>query len=257
MWIIESDEVKDWLTAPDSWTLAIEADTPPQDSSNPISAAAAFLSQTISTNSDFPVLTYMGGLGTSENLDEVVHGSVVMMKSLISQLLLHIADRRPDIDLDFLESKRFTHKSSMTLPRLLNMFCRLLDELSEDARGNAVFIIIDSISRFQGSMEDAATDVLQLLDAIEQSDVVMKMLLTDLGPPLLMEIQERHITELSVPDDVDGGRHDLNMEVLDGDTSLSIEEFQASQRRSDKGDESDQDGQSGISSSEDDYLVRT
>ncbi|KAI1409798.1 hypothetical protein F5Y13DRAFT_203191 [Hypoxylon sp. FL1857] len=251
-WIIESDEVKDWLTAPDSQTLAIEADTPPQDSSNPLSATSAFLSQTISTSTDFPVLTYMGGLGTSENSDEIACGSVAMMRSLVSQLLLHIADRRLDIDLEFLKSKRFRLKPSTKLSTLIGLFCRLLDEMFEDERGNVVFIIIDSISLFQGSMEEAATDVLQLLDAIESSDVILKVLLTDLGPPLLMEIQKRGIIELSVPDNVDGGKHDLNMEVLEGDMSLSIEEFQVSQR---KADESDSDDHSEVSSSEDEYVT--
>ncbi|KAI1142731.1 hypothetical protein F5Y05DRAFT_129175 [Hypoxylon sp. FL0543] len=252
-WIIESDEIKSWLTAPDSRTLAVEPDTPPQDLLNSTSAASAFLSQTISTSTDFPVLTYMGGLKTNDNPDEVACGSIAMVRSLIAQLLLHIAEHRPDVDLEFLKSKRFRQESPKTLSRLAALFCRLLDRLSEDVRGNVVFIIIDSISRFQGSMEDAATEVLQFLDTIEQSDTTMKVLLTDLGPPLLMEIQERGIAELSVPDNVDGGKHDLNVEVLDADTSLSIVEFETSQRRSNKGNDSDRDDQSEVSSSEDEY----
>lgn len=82
-WIIESNEIRHWLTAPDSQTLAIEAETPPDDSSNPLSATSAFLSNTISTNTKFPVLSYMGGARVGEDADETACGSITMMKNLV------------------------------------------------------------------------------------------------------------------------------------------------------------------------------
>ncbi|XDG07176.1 hypothetical protein ABKA04_006791 [Annulohypoxylon sp. FPYF3050] len=231
-WIVESDEIKGWIRVPASQILAIEADTPPQDISNPLSVTSAFLSKTILVNTELPVLTYMGGNETIDSSGEETSGSISMMKSFISQLVLYIAEHRPSMDLDILKSKRFRQKPS-TLTRLLSLFGRLLDILIEDMDGNALFLVIDSISRFEGSMDEITEDILKLLDVIEQSDATVKILLTDLGPPLLMEAQERDILVLSVPDDVDGGRQDLSMELLDDDVTPSIEDLQLSQRRID------------------------
>ncbi|KAI2462836.1 hypothetical protein F4781DRAFT_163711 [Annulohypoxylon bovei var. microspora] len=254
-WIVESNEIKDWITVPASQILAIEADTPPLDFSNPMSVTSAFLTNTISINTDIPVLTYMGGLEMAESSGGAKCGSVAMMKSFIAQLLLHIAEHRPNVDLGILKSKRFRHISTSTLPKLLSLFGRLLDILSEDGEGNAIFLIIDSISRFEGSMEEITEDVLQLLDFVEQSDsdATVKVLLTDLGPPLLIEAQERDIIVLSVPDDVDGGRQGLSIELLDGDVTPWVEDFRSSQRRSDPGDDSVSDNQSELSFDEDEY----
>ncbi|KAI0890588.1 uncharacterized protein GGS22DRAFT_151322 [Annulohypoxylon maeteangense] len=248
-WIVESGEIKDWISVPASQILAIEADTPPQDISNPLSVTSAFLSKTISMNTELPVLIYMGGLGTTSSGGETC-GSVAMMKSFIAQLLLYIAEHRPNIDLEILKSKRFRKKSPSTLRELLILFGRLLDILSEDAEGNAIFLVIDSITRFEGSMEETTGDMSQLLDAVEQSDAIIKILMTDLGPPLLIEAQERDIIVLSVPDDVDGERQDLSMELLDYDVTPSIEDLRLSQIRS---NDSTSDKQSELSFDEDEY----
>ncbi|KAI1461614.1 hypothetical protein F4805DRAFT_239010 [Annulohypoxylon moriforme] len=249
-WIIESNEIKDWITVPASQILAVEADTPPQDFSNPLSVSSAFLSKTISTNTELPVLIYMGGLSVAGGSDGETRGSVAMMKSFIAQLLLYIAEYRPNVDLEILKSKRFRQKLPSTLPKLFGLFSRLLDLLAEDAEGNAIFLIVDSISRFQGSMEEITEDMVQLIDAVEQSDALVKILLTDLGPPLLIEAQERDIIVLSVPDVVDGERQDLSIELLDDDVTPSIEDLQLSQRRPDN---SISDDQSELSFDEDDY----
>ncbi|XXG93939.1 hypothetical protein Hte_000189 [Hypoxylon texense] len=240
-WIIESDEIKHWLRAPNSETLAIEAETPPEESINPMTATCSFLSKTVTANTDFPVLTYFGGLGGAEDRDETASGSTVMMKSLIAQLVLHVAEQRPEIDLDFLKKKRFNQKSLTSPSKLISLFCRILDKLSEDGQGNVVFIIIDSVSRFNGTMEEAVSDVLLLLDAVEQTEVTFKVLLTDLGPPSMARLQERQIAELYVPDHVDGGNNGLNMEELDMDTSLSIEDFRSSQRKESASDDDSDD----------------
>lgn len=166
-----------------------------------------------------------------------------------AQLLLHIAEHVPDVDLEILKKKKFRQKS-FTIPKLIRLLCELLERLSEDGGRSAIFIIIDSISRFQGSMEDAAKNVLELIEAVGQIDMTIKILLTDLGPPLLMEIQERHIEELLVPDNVDGEKQDLNMEVLDGDASLSIEDFRSSQR-ADHGKDTVYNDQSDVSLGDD------
>ncbi|KAI4865568.1 hypothetical protein F4820DRAFT_419957 [Hypoxylon rubiginosum] len=249
-WIIESDEIKHWLTAPNSQTLAIEAETPPDESINPMTATCSFLSKTVSTNTDFPVLIYFAGLGATENRDETTSGSTVMMKSLVAQLVLHVAEHRPDIGLDFLKKKRFNQKSLTSPSKLIGLFCRILDKLSEEGQGNVVFIIIDSVSRFNGTMEESVEDVLLLLDAVEQADVTFKLLVTDLGPPSMARLQERQIAELFVPDNVDGGNNDLNMEELDMDTSLSIEDFRSSQRREPASDDDTDD-----SFSDNEYIV--
>ncbi|KAI1094969.1 hypothetical protein F5B19DRAFT_489867 [Rostrohypoxylon terebratum] len=247
-WIIESDEIKDWIRVPASQILAIEADTPPEDISNPLSVTSAFLSKTILVDTELPVLTYMGGNETIDSTGEETSGSISMMKSFISQLILYIAEHRHNVDLDILKSKRFKRKPS-TLPKLLGLFNRLLDILMEDTEGNALFLVIDSISRFGGSMDENTEDIMKLLDVIEQSDATVKILLTDLGPPLLIEAQERDIPVLSVPDDVDGGRQGPSIDLLDEGVTPSIEDLRLSQRRT---IDSISDNQSELSSDEDD-----
>ncbi|KAI0175684.1 hypothetical protein GGR52DRAFT_323697 [Hypoxylon sp. FL1284] len=236
-WMIELNEIKRWLK------------DPPIEASNPMTATSAFFPKTILTNTDFLVLTYFGDLRVADGGGETGRGSVLMMKSLVSQLVLHVAERRPDISLDFLK-KRFNQKSLTSSPKLISLFCRILDRLSEDGQGNVVFIVIDSVSNFHGSMKDAAEDVLSLLDAVEQTDVTSKVLLTDLGPLFMARLQERQIEELFIPDNVDGGRNDVNLEELDMDTSLSIECFRSSQRR-----DSVPDDESEVSLRDDGYII--
>ncbi|KAI1760958.1 hypothetical protein GGR53DRAFT_54736 [Hypoxylon sp. FL1150] len=245
-WIIESDEIKHWLSAPTSQTLAIDAETPPEESINPLTATCAYLNKTVSTNTDFPVLTYFGGL---QDRDGAITGTATMMRTLIAQLLVYIAEQRPEIDLEFLKKKKFNKKSLTSLSKLISLFGRILDKLSEDGQANVVFIIIDSVSHFDGTMEEAVDDVLLLLEAVEQTDVMFKVLLTDLGPPSLAKLQERDIPELYVPDNVDGGKNDLNMEELDIDTSLSIEDLRSSQKMDSVSDDSD------AFFSDDEYIV--
>ncbi|KAI1505353.1 hypothetical protein F5X99DRAFT_278220 [Biscogniauxia marginata] len=256
-WIIESDEVRGWLTSPNSSTLVFDVETPPQDLVNLMTTASVFLFNSISTTAGFPTLGYMSNFRTVDDPDQLDSGPQALVESLVAQLVLYIAERRTSIDLEFLKKKKLKHKSRGTLAKLISLFGRLLEKLCEDDEGNVVFIIIDSISHLQGTMEEATETVLQLLDTIDQVDSVVKLLLTDAGSPLMMEVQDRQLPVLYVPDSVDGGKQDLNVELLEGDTSLSIEEFRSSLRKSDKdGDSFDSDDSGDYDSVyEDNYVI--
>ncbi|KAI1337425.1 hypothetical protein F5Y15DRAFT_417893 [Xylariaceae sp. FL0016] len=234
-WIMESDEVKAWLASPTSNMLAVEAATAPQDLINPLTMASVLLSKTISNHARLPVLTYLSLFRTLESPDDEESGPIAMMRGLFAQLLQYIAERRPAIDLSFLKKKGYGRRCTKDPTTLMSRFGRLLERLSEDDEGNAVFIIVDSVSNLHGPHDAIADTMLQLTDIVDQTESVVKLLFTHPSSLLLMELDRRGIPLLHVPDNVDGGKQDIDIEALEGDTSLTVEEFRSSQQKS--GDE--------------------
>ncbi|KAI0593412.1 hypothetical protein F4775DRAFT_597235 [Biscogniauxia sp. FL1348] len=279
-WIIESDEVRNWLASTSSSTLVLDAETPPQNLASPLAAASAFLINAVASATAFPTLGYMSQYRTIEDPDpdSGASGPQALVESLVAQLVLYIAESRPTIDVEFLRKRKREkkHKASgqhkpkprMSLSKLTALFGRLLDDLCEDdededdegssnsnGRSNAVFVVIDSASRVQGPLDEAAAAVLQLIDAAEQADSVVKVLVTDGGAPFMLEAGERGIQTLYVPDRVDGGKQSLDVEQLEAEAGLPIEEFRrrCSSRRRRRRRSTDSLGTDDDSDTSDDY----
>jgi hypothetical protein len=85
-----------------------------------------------------------------------------------------------------------------------------------------VFILIDSFSRVSGSDEDGKkllARITELGDVVE--NLVFKVLVTDLLPRSVIDKVE-HIT-LQLPDNVDGGKRGLDVELFQRENALAFQ----------------------------------
>lgn len=224
-YIIEAAELRSWLTASSSRVLVIDAESPPDELASPVSCASAFLVNALSRTSGSFVLSYMCGYRLR---DPAASSPAMLAKSLAAQLLLYIAENELDVDLSFLMDKEYRRHSRKTLAGSLNLLGRLLQRLPSS---ETVFIIIDSVSHLPGTMNEGAEDMKNLIETIDGSGAIVKVLMTLPSPPLLGEIERRQWPVLFVPDFVDGWNEDVNVEELDQDTNVWISEFRSSRQR--------------------------
>lgn len=223
--ILESPELRSWLTAPTSRVLVVDAETPPDDLANPIACASAVLASALARSSagDFFVLSYMCGYHAccrgAGGRDPSSNTPALLVKSLAAQLLLQIADKELDVDLSFLMDRDYRRYSRKTLSGALNLLGRLLARLPA---GETVVIVLDSVSHLPGTLREGAEDMKNLLETIDGAEAVVKVLMTLPGPPHLAEVEgNQHWPVLYVPDFVDGWRDDdasadaLGRDVMD------------------------------------------
>lgn len=219
MWIIASEELRDWLWSSKSKILVVEAETAPESTFSPLSYSSAMLAQSLVKTANFPILTYFCGLHTSGTDDDLA-GVSGMLKSLIGQLLNEILSKRLGVNITFLE-RLDRRKYYRTVDTLLELLKRLLQELPER---DAVFIVIDSVSLLQATEKrDMKKALAGIFGLMEHTEIVFKVLLTD---PLSSRILKGYeYKKLFVPDSVDGGKQGINDEFLDASTADNIRKF--------------------------------
>lgn len=220
--ILESPELRSWLTSPTSRVLIIDAETPPDELANPIACASAVLASALaSSTGDFFVLSYMCGYHACAR-DPSSNNPALLVKSLAAQLLLQIADKELDVDLSFLREKDYRRYSRKTLSGSLNLLGRLLTRIPA---GETVIIIIDSVSNLPGTLHEGAEDMKNLLETIDGAETVVKVLMTLPGPPHLAEVERNHWPVLYVPDFVDGWQDDASADSLGHHVMDMADEF--------------------------------
>jgi hypothetical protein len=237
-WMMNSDELYEWLAQTQSCTLEIAADTPPVNLMSPISTVTALLSKTILGTRKYPVLSFFCGLRTNDSRDEEVSGTLGILRSLNTQLLEFILHNRPAIDLAFLKEKKYTQTSKQKKKSAWTLFTHLLRLLPNS---DVVFILIDSFSRVSGTEEDGDKLLIRISELEEVAgNLVFKVLITDLPPNSAMRNIE-HMT-LQLPDNVDGGKCGVDVELLQQENSLAFQRFY--DRQQNTGDTISDDGSS-------------
>lgn len=249
-WLLQSDEINRFLSSPTSQVLLIDAETPPDDLTNPLSFTSAFLAETLPTTK-YPTLVYMAGIRANESVSEEVSGPLAMTTSLNAQLLRNLADNKPGIDLSFLVKKSTRRKSRSDLSASLRLFQRLLDTFAPE---DTIFVIIDSVISLTGPQDEAEEAIESILEAADHAEPTTKVLLSGLAAPFLSALDEKGHPILYLPDYVDGHRQGVPAELLGEETHLSIEEFRSSQRKTSSEDEDTSSADSDSSIGEDGFV---
>lgn len=243
-WIMNSDPLYEWLSRSQSCVLEIKAETPPERLDNSLSFTAALLARTLASTADFPVLSFFCGLRSIESRREKQSGPIALLNSLNGQLLRFIVERRPAVDLSFLDGKEHSDRAREKPKHALDLLDHLLGLLPAK---DAVFIVIDSFSRLSGTEADGDKVLQRMVGIVARHKIIVKVLVTDPLPSCSI----KHLADLSllVPDHTDGGSQGINVEMFKQENSLVIQQFQVRQQRGDPSSRSS----SGAESDEDDW----
>lgn len=234
--ILECPELRLWMTAPTSRVLIIDAETPPDCLTNPVACGSAVLADALATSSgDLFVLSYMCAYRACAN-NLASNSPAFLVRSLAAQLLLQIADKELDIDLSFLMDRDYRRYSRKTLSGSLNLLGRLLQKLPA---GETVIIIIDSVSHLPGTLNEGAEDMKNLLETIDGSEAIVKVLMTLPGPPHLAEVERSQWPVLYVPDFVNGWNDNLNDDLFEHYVEGLVNEFRLARQRAQVKEEQD------------------
>ncbi|KAG8161088.1 hypothetical protein KVR01_009352 [Diaporthe batatas] len=226
-YIMTSEKLLGWLEDSKPGLLVLQAQTAPQTQANAISLSSAFLAQILRESHDSPVLYHSCGLRTEEGpRGAETSGTIALINSLNSQLARQLSRRA---DLSFLGEDRYRKKAQRRPRPAVKLLKRLISEVPEK---KTVFVIIDSLSRLSGDAESEAgaiRAISQLVDDREEGGPAVKILMTDLLPEHMLQLQPLG-EELYVPDRVDVGGHGLNADYLREVSGASIGRFEERRR---------------------------
>lgn len=176
-WILSSEKHNNWLQGQKSSILDIGLQTPPASLNNPLSFTSALIATTIRSTAQFPVLAFFCMHRNNKSFLEEKSGPIALVRSLNGQLLKFIVDNGPDVNLSTLGDREFFSKAKKNLRDGLRLLDALFLTLPEN---DTVFVIIDSLSRLSGSMEDGDKVIKKLTRIIEKREnLVVKVLVTD------------------------------------------------------------------------------
>lgn len=218
-----SDELRSWLRASRSSTLVIETETRPEELMNPVALSMALMAQTLTTNADFPVLSFFCGLHTNDAYDEELSSPVGMLNCLNAQFLTHLKRQNPDIFVPSLESRRFRQQSQRHVTEALGLLKLLVKQLSPDK--DAVVVVIESACRLVESSSKADKAIRGILNLAKKAPVVFKVLIANMLSNRPIEGQT--VTKLFLPDYIDGERQGLNLDMVQSETTASAALFRA------------------------------
>lgn len=157
-WIMNSDEVYDWLTRTESCVLEISAETAPDGLINPMWFTDAMLAVTLANMKDCPVLSFFCGLRRNESLDEQDSGPTAVLNSLNGQLLKFILQKRPTVDLSFLEEDKYRHKSKKKPKYGSALFKKLVSSLPEKDAVHSAGLVPTNFRRHGTGRQDHCDD---------------------------------------------------------------------------------------------------
>ncbi|KAH7303070.1 hypothetical protein B0I35DRAFT_517535 [Stachybotrys elegans] len=195
-WIMASGEIQNWLTLMESNILDVRPDAAPRSC----------------------------GLRRMDSLDDDISGPRAVYNSLNGQLLKFMLDKRPSANFSFIEHKKLMRKSKNKSRYAKELFRELVSALPEK---DVVVVILDSFSRLGGTSKDEAKgdgiikDLAVLVNEMPQ--LVIKVLVTDAMPDCSVK-RLAHST-LYVPDDVDGWRNSINLDLLDIENLAMIDQL--------------------------------
>jgi len=224
---MDSDELYEWLSRSQSCVLAMEAETAPESLRNAMSFTTALLAMRLTNTANFPVLSFFCGLGTNASTNDDVSGPTAMLQSFNGQFLKFFLEQRSTVDLSFLAGEKYFQKSGEKVKHALTLFSQLLDLLGEK---DAIFILIDSFSRLSGCEADGDKIMDRIIDMTARNpNLIIKVLITDPLPNC--PLKARADLSLYLPDYVDGGKHGINIELLEQGNDAVIRRFQAQQEK--------------------------
>lgn len=239
-WIMGSAELRKWLRAIRSSILIIDSETRPDELMNPLTLSLALVVQTLTTNADFPVLSFFCGLRTNDEYDEELSGPVGMLNCLNAQFLTFLKENKPGTFLPSLENRKFRQRSQQHVSQALDLLELLVEQLTAD--DDAVIVVIDSACRLVGSSSKADKALRGILEIAEKATVAFKVLISDMFSS--HSVKGRAVEKLFVPDHIDGDRQGLNLDMMQSEARSSAAVFR---RHRDT-----ESSSSGSSSSEDD-----
>ncbi|KAI8178932.1 hypothetical protein K4K48_011830 [Colletotrichum sp. SAR 10_66] len=156
---------------------------------------------------------------------------------LNGQLLKHVLQKRPGVDLSLLqqENKRLMKKSTQKPKYAVKLFRGLLELLEDD---DVVFIILDSWSRLLGDRMEADKVIEKLSqNTKDASHLTIKILVLD---PLPSDsIHESAHSVLYVPDEIDGWKNDVSLSLLKASNERMVEDLKDVRNRKRELNESD------------------
>lgn len=206
MWILQSDEVRDWIQCPASALLVMEL-PPTPGLLSAVTYASAILIRSILRVGTCPVLYQFSALRESDPDEHNAAGDSGLMVSLITQLLPYVLEEA-GTSLDFLAGERF-EKASRDPPRLFLILKRLLKSLP---RNRCVYIVLDSVAALRNGAKAEEEGVLgKVLGLVAEEDLYVKILM---GGPTSDNVvrsmkarvePESRVSCLYVPERVGGG----------------------------------------------------
>lgn len=247
-WILNSDELKEWLQAKTSKILDIQLHNPPDSLNNPLSFTSALMTSSLQMG-QFPVLSFFCMHRNNESCLERKSGALGLVRSFNFQLINFIASHRPSMDLSLLQDKELiSKKAKKNLTDGLRLLRKLLSALPED---DTVFIVIDSYSKLSGDEEDGDKILRMLKRVMEKNeDLVIKLLITDAFPGSYAE--DMADISLNVPDmvsgfgfeDIDESFENISRKVKRGSKSKSKQIVSDDEEDDEDDDEDDSDDDS-------------
>ncbi|KAK5048503.1 hypothetical protein LTR84_005593 [Exophiala bonariae] len=250
-WILGTTELKDWLNTEGSQNLFIQAETPPDKLVNPLCFAAAFLVDQIQSmvDSNVHILTYLTAVRRDKS-SSITSATLPLriINHLNTQLLSSICERRIPMDLStVIQKKKVRGQTQHQMSAALELIRAVLIEMPANSM---VFIVLDSGSAHDG-LDDDGDEVpffKALLKLGDETDVVVKVLLTDTLAGLASALKKSSFEVLYVPDHVDGDQQDLAFQTLTEDVKdPSMATFLSSPRADRGNDENDSDSDTEIS----------
>jgi hypothetical protein len=241
-WIMDSEKLRNWLAQTQSRVIEIRAETAPEELINSMSLTTSVLSVTLSSLTDYGVLSFFCGLKRHESYNEDDCSPMAILNSLNGQLLQFVLQKRPTVNLAMLESHKY-FRGSREKPKYASaLFKELLSLLPEN---DVVFILLDSFSRISGDKAQSDKIIEMICQAIEDMpDLIIKLLVTDSLPNC--PIADLADLSIYVPNEIDGWQCGINMDLLELKTTTLIKQLQVPQRQdpisqnsSDESDEED------------------
>ncbi|KUI71150.1 hypothetical protein VM1G_07001 [Cytospora mali] len=241
-WIMGSGELRSWLRASQSTTLVIDSETRADEVMNPVTMSMALVVQTLTSNADFPVLSFFCGLHTNDAYDEQLSGPVGLLNCLNAQFLTYLRKQNQDIYLPRLGGRKFRQQSQRHITAALELLEILVEQLSPD--DDAIVIIIESACRLVGPCSKKDKAIKGILNIAKKAPVIFKVLITDMTSSRPLE--GRAVTKLFLPDYIDGERQGLNLDMVQSETTASAAVFKAHRDRdsSEAGSTTDDTGSS-------------
>lgn len=208
--VVESDELSSWQIASSSCVLVIEPETSPEDILNGVTLSTALLKESLTRSATLPVLAFFCGLRANAASDKGAEaGPLALLNSLNGQLLQFLLKSR-DVVMDFLSDVVVQQKSASKPHRAFKLLVQLLELLP---LGDAVYILIDSVSNIAGKSSEAE----RLMDRILKltttvSNITVKIIVTDPLPGSVCT-REEHLT-LYLPDNETSDREEAESSLL-------------------------------------------
>ncbi|CVL03550.1 uncharacterized protein FMAN_15135 [Fusarium mangiferae] len=239
-WILKSGELQQWQRCMYSTILDVRPEDSPEEDNNALSLASAIIQTSLETVDDILVMGFFCGLRTTDSRHSSESGPMALLNSLNGQFVRFLAEKRASADMKFLGKGKLRRKSTVEPKYALQLFEECLQRLPER---EIVVIIIDGFSRLTGNKDTGHRIIKKLCQMMtDYPDIIIKILITDALPTCPSKDLATH--SLYVPNEIDGDRNDVDVEVLRDESRTCILDFQDKRQKEGEGsaESSDESG---------------